>query len=199
MHESLPRHFNVARARIGDLLGCLMVFCVCGLFAGTFIFLILDSFEKDDDGTWIWAVALFLGPIAFALCYAALSAVVFFFRRIAQLRKSVDLDAPEIVIRRRPKHRLAMTAGQWIFIPIMPIFFLRSIDFEEAPVSALVSIVFCLLFLASTGMGIWRTWRRPAKTYSPIVLGADGFLDRSTDRPRIPWRDIANSTRVGAR
>jgi hypothetical protein len=150
-----------------------------------------DVVMLDQDTFSIWMLALFVGPIALGLVYLALCAAVFGLRRIGQLRRPVDLDNPEIIISRRPKHRLGWTIHNWIFILLTPVFFLQSVNFDHLTWGAIASIAFALLFLLGLIRNVWGIWRRPAKSYASIVLDAEGFADKSTDRPRIPWHDIA--------
>ncbi|WP_395023388.1 hypothetical protein [Dongia sp.] len=185
-----PRFYNVARARIADTFIGLAICFTCFLFASLLLSMAYDVVTHDPDDLWL--LLLFVGPIVLGLVYAALHGILFAIRRIGQLSRPADLDMPEIVISRRPKHRLGWTIHQWFFLLLIPPLFLKSVDFRHLTGGAIASIAFTLLVVLVLLGNIWRIWRIPPKALAPVILNSEGFEDKSTDGPPIPWHDIAD-------
>jgi len=181
-----PRHLNIARARWAELAASIFAAAIFGGFALLMFRWALDGFSEEADQAS--AITTFVLALCFAFAFAFGCGVfgVMAVGRLLRWRKPVDLDASELVIPRKKWRRVPFTLANLVVASGVTILLLAAIGQGNT-----VGIVFWLLFLLSAILSIWRIWRNPARTHAPVVLNIEGIEDRSLDRPRIPWRDIA--------
>lgn len=146
----------------------------------------LENFLGETDRAS--AVPAFMMAIAFSFAWAFGAGVfaAIAVGRVLRLGRTVDLDASEIIIPRAKWRRVPFTLAYLVAGAIFGILLVGAIDQGNAAGS-----VFWLVFVLSMILNIWRTWRKSEQTYAPVVLDREGIQDRSTDKPRIPWQDIA--------
>ena len=152
--------------------------------------------QHRDEPTMLTALSLLIatGPIAGWGLYMASGALLSLVRQFGRRRTLVDLDAPEIVIRRRRPARVLPTLGGLWFILFVGGLTLSKFKADEIEMGSLIGAAIVLLFfIYIPARNIWTMWRWKTSAFVPLVLDAEGLLDRSIiDKPRIPWRDIAD-------
>jgi len=148
-----------------------------------------------DAPTWLTALSVLIavGPIALWGVYMASQSLLALSRQIGRPSDLVDLDAPEIVIPRRRPPRVLPTLGALWFMLFIGGLSLSKFKTDEMELGTLIGTAIVLFFFISIPTrNLWFIWRLKDSAFAPIVLDAEGLLDRSyRDAPRIAWRDIA--------
>jgi hypothetical protein len=187
------RFIRIDRLTFGRLVSGLLSFAFgSGIALGIFV-LSIDYFAEEP--TWLSAASILIasGPIAAWGLFLASGELLAMAQWIGRRRTRVDLDAPEIVIPRKRPPRVLSSLGVLWFMLFIGGLTLSKFKADEIDTGSLIGAAIVLFFFVYIpAQNLWTMWRWKTRDFVPLVLDAEGLLDRSIiDRPRIPWQDIA--------